>query len=347
MKIEMTLMRLLARTEIDKKSVEMLLINNINWGGFLEEIFNNKVVGLVFLNLHKNQLLNYVPRYIYRLLTAYWKSTIIKTNAYFNYIEKIACKLNDANIQYAFIKGFDLIDKLYYEKAQYGRTFNDLDVLVSQHDLPNVEKIFLDEGFVFGDFDLIADEIVLADRTDVIKMKMISHQIYPLIKKVNYDKEGIFKGPINLDINFTIFDGGKNAPLITTEKLLESVEVRKAFNGIEYKALDIYYTFVQLVYHLFREAHTTEFVEKKIDISLRKFCDIYEYLIWAKSRWDVTKLTEIVYSANLSESFWFVLYFTDMLYETNFLESILESGTNYEEKYKDYIGYFKCRFRLS
>lgn len=346
MKKELLLIRLLAKIEIEKRLVEELLLSGINWGIFIDGVFKNKVINLVLFNLKAYQLEHYIPMYVYNILVLYWKSIVLKSNSYFYYIGEASTILGDANIPYAFIKGFDLVDKLYCKKSRYIRTFNDLDILVSPCDLSKVEKLFLDQGFVYGEYNYRSDEIVPADRYDVIRMKMTSHQMYPLVKKVSYDKEGLFSGPIFVDVNFTIFDGGKKIPEIATEELLACTDVRKAFNGVEYRSLDIYYSFIQIVCHLYREADTKEALDKKGDISLRKFCDIFEYLDWAKDKWDIERLTEIIYSANLSEPFWFVLYFTDMLYESNFLPMILKRETDYTNRYKEYKLYFKDKFQL-
>jgi len=346
MKKEILLLRLLAKDNINEGDVEEILLTDINWGELFEEAFNHKVINLVWFNLQKYQLENFLPTYIYHMFDLHWKSTVLKTNSYFKYIGEIAEILNSAKIPYAFIKGFDLIDKLYCNKSLYVRTFNDLDILVEPNNLNKIEKIFLDKGFVFGHYDFVENKLVPADRYEIIKMKMTSHQLYSLVKKVNYDNEGVFVGPIYIDINFTIFDGGKSIPAIPTKRLLETACIRKAFNGIEYRTLDIYYTFVQLVCHLYREAHTEVFIEQKNDISLQKFCDIYEYLMWAENKWDIKKLAEIIHDANLSESFWFVLYFTDLLYQTTFLTMILNKQTDYVDKYEQYILCFKERFQI-
>lgn len=346
MKKEILLLKLFAKADINKAVIDGILITEINWGKFLEEAFNHKVHDLVWFNIQKNQLLKYLPKYVCNLFDLHWKWTILKSNSYFKHIGEIATMLNKAGIPYAFIKGFDLIDKLYCNKSEYIRTFNDLDILVEPKHLDKIEKLFLDKGFVFGNYDFNENRVEPADRYEIMKMKMTSHQLYPLVKKVNYDNEGVFAGPINIDINFTIFDGGKSIPAISTERLLKTACIRKAFNGIEYSSLDIYYTFVQLVCHLYREAHTEVFIEQKNDISLQKFYDIYEYLMWAENKWDIRKLVEIIYDANLSESFWFVLFLTDILYETTFLSTILNKQTDYMEKYEDYILCFKERFQL-
>ncbi len=171
------------------------------------------------------------------------------------------------------------------------------------------------------------------------------HQIYPLHKMVNYDKEGLLSGPICIDINFSIFEGGNIKPAISTEELLATTEVRKTAIDIEYHSLNIYYTFVQLVCHFYREANDELFIEEDNDIDLKKVCDIYEYLNWAEDKWEIKNLKIIVRDYCLNEQFWFVLYLTDIFYETDFCRDIL-GDDNYEKKYKMYILHFKKKYCL-
>lgn len=344
MEKELKLAKLFAMTDCNKNIIEEVFREGINWGIFLEECLKNKIVNLVLYHLKEYQLLNYVPTYIYHNFTSYWNGSVVKANAYYKHIEIIANIMNKANLEYAFIKGFDLVDKLYYKKSPYIREFNDLDILVAEKDLTIVEKLFLNEGFVFGDYDFESNEIIPASRYDIIRMKIDSHQLYTLVKKESYND--IFAGPIFIDINYTIFEGGKKFTPIATEKILTTTEIRTSFNNIQYKSLDIYYTFIQLEYHLYREAHTELFRKQGTETSLQKFCDIYEYLNWANDKWNVETLKNIIHEANLSESLWFVLFFTDMIYETVFCKDILGENIEYVKKYGEIINNFKEKYQI-
>lgn len=350
MKSEMSLIRLLTEMNITKEKkvkINDLLQKKLDWGYFINEIFNNKVTNIIFYNLKKMRSLEEVPYYVYKILNTYWNSTVLKSNTYFLYIEDIACKLNRLNIPYAFIKGFDLIDKLYVDNSAYIREFNDLDILVNESDLEQIEVLLKNDGYVYGDYNVNLDRIEKAHRFDIVRMKMDSHQIYSLVKKVNYCEGSDITGPVVIDVNFTIFDGGRNSDPIKTKLILQNRVFRKSFNNIEYYSLDEYYTFLQLVYHLYRESKFDLLKKEKLDLTLHKFGDINNYLIYISDKWSIEKMKNIIYQYNLLEAFWFVLYFTDLLYGTKYLNVFLEEDVCYLSNYTEYILYFKEKYQLN
>ena len=345
-KNELLLTRLLARTEIDSDKVLEIVKKVDNWGAFLNEVYKNKIALLVNYHLFQQQLFPYIPRYVVASLMGYRHYNQLKLDTYFKIIRRITEIFEQEKIDYIFMKGFDIIDKLYAQKSPYIREFNDLDILVLEDDLTKVEKLFLKQGYVFGVYNNQDDTILPASRYDIIRMRMDSHQIETFVKKVAYDEKGLVPGPIYIDVNFTIFDGGKNSVPISTRELLLNRVKRISFNNIEYYSLSCYDTFLQLVYHLYRETKFEMLKDEELDVTLHKFCDIHEYLLKMDGSWDINVLRNMIQRNELQEVFWFVLYFMDLLYETKYLVCILGNEINFMDKYYLYIKYFKDRFGL-
>ena len=233
-KNEIELARMLASAEIDENIVVSQIDKITNWGVFLNEVFKNKIAPLVAYHLEQYKLFDKVPRYVYRVLRTYRYYHKMKAKAYFDTIQDIAQMLEKAQIEYVFMKGFDIINKLYAHKSPYIREFNDIDILVLEEDLTKVERLFIDQGYVFGHYNEQEDRIVKASRFDIIRMRMDSHQIETLVKRVTYDESEEIIGPIYIDVNFTIFDGGKNKSPISTKELLSNRVKIQSFNNVEY-----------------------------------------------------------------------------------------------------------------
>ena len=349
MKYELQLIRLLANINISDENlnkINELFDKDINWSIFVDECFKNKISNLIIYNLKTYNYVEKIPYYIFKIFNGYWDHSVLKLSRYYTAIESILSDINKLQIPYAVLKGYDIINKIYASKSLYMREFNDLDILVDKSNLEPIIKILQDQSFIYGDYNFANDELKSATRYDIIRMKMDSHQLYTFVKKVNYNENPKIFGPLFIDINFSVFEGGKMPDLIDTNTLLENGVVMNSFNDFKYLSLDIYYTLIQLVLHLYREARTQELKMHNIDFTLHKFCDINEYIKKYSNYWDITKLRNMIKEYKLEEAFLFVLHFTDMLFETNYINSVLDNYCAKKITYDVYDNYFKHKYSL-
>lgn len=343
MQKEIEMLKVVAKLDLNDNDIEkiesILKEKNLDWSVVLQGIFKHKIVNIFFFIVKKNRLLEYIPNYVIKALISNWEYSKIKMKNYKKLIKDATVKLNERNIPYALIKGFDTNDKLYFEYDENIREFNDLDLFVSEENLTEAEKVFIEDGFVAGDYSLASENVDKVSRYNQIRIKMGSHQIYNLVKKINFSDDGMIYGPLIVDINFEVYLGGKDKKQnpISTKDMLETRKLRENYEGIKYYSLDEYYTLVQLIYHFYRE--TTE--DGEVDFNLHNLCDIHLYLKHYADKWNLSILKEIIMKHKMEEVFWFALYFVDVTFETSYMEVILDKDIDYSEKYKQHIEFWK------
>lgn len=290
----------------------------------------------------------------------YFDYTVLKVlRYYFNYSKsrlsyledrmvEITNELNKMQISYALIKGFDIVNKVYNPIKPFSRDFNDIDILLDKDDLSRVSLVLEQMGYVQGDVDNMQSTVQKASRIEQLEMMMRSHQIYSYVRLDTIDKKLEINESVLVDVNFTPFEGGNVPPKIATKTMLEECKKISLYEG-EYSSLNVYHTFIQLVYHLYKD---TSYERKKnlgIDLTIQKFCDIREYLLYAQNEWDWEYLIKLILDNKLSESVYFVVYFMQKMYEENSYDNFLKRIRPENEQFFSalyefetyYEGYFK------
>lgn len=252
--------------------------------------------------------------------------------------------LNMQKIDYALIKGFDIVNKVYNPVAPHTRDFNDIDILVDKEDLSKTSKVVESLGYVQGDVNNLHTTIKEATRVEKLEMQMRSHQIYSYVSLDIYDDILNISECTLIDINFTPFEGGEQTPKISTKELLKECNIMATSSGY-YKSLNIYYTFIQLAYHLYKDTKYKRKKEIRTDITIQKFCDIREFLRYAQNKWDLENLIQLIWDNNLTEAIYFVLFFTQKMYDEKsydaYLERICPKNEAFFADLKDFDSYFE------
>ena len=262
-------------------------INQFDNPEFLELLNVHKVQFLFYKHLYENGLLinDHHYKYLYSLgeRFIYLQS---KYDEYTSEIKKLTTGLKSNSISYAILKGFSLIDPIYKCDNKIFRTFSDVDILVSKSDIKSVNEILEFNGFTQSIMNNNY-EIHPVDKQKIIYWRMTSHQEHEYIKKAKYFNYAPHLY-LNVDINFSIFIGGKYIDPIKTEDLLEHTRKRNTSN-FEFYSLDYTYELIQLCIHFYKDIY---YDIKKLthdNYNLIKFCDIREYIINYKKYiiWDL------------------------------------------------------------
>ena len=212
---------------------------------------------------------------------------------------EIAKKFEENNVEYAVLKGVALCREIY--NKIYYRKYNDLDLLICFKDIPKVEKILGELGFVQGVYQ--KGKIRKATRQEIVFKKMYTHELFNFVK--------IHKGNIyNVDINFKFSWNGISNSLeymveIPCEKVLEST---KRLDNFPANILNNEYQFLHLCCHLYNESMfsvlDTEYQENEPeDIFLNRIIDIIIFCKKEKINVNLLKYIMLKYKCNYKINF--------------------------------------------
>ena len=244
----------------------------------LPYVFHHRLVCLFYALIVNNNFISVLTKESWRIIT---KNVIYeqrKSEEYFREIKVLCKKLNEKEIQYALVKGIHL-ESFLYEKQDglIRRSFNDIDILVEKKDIRYINSILEKLGYIKGEYSPELNEIKEYSRGETVKFLMTSHQSAPYIKPSEIGRR--CKGDsLNIDINFSIFDGGNKEDPISTRELLEHVVERKTIYGNTYYSLNLEHDLLQLVYHLYKD---TKYEIKRINneqLLLYSLIDVYRFI---------------------------------------------------------------------
>lgn len=322
-KKENELLVLLSGRDIRKneKRMETLLTSGkLDWAYILAASFVSKVNNLVFYNLLESGFYKKVSYPLFRVWYENFYYTKEKLDVMFREMLEIVNKLEENHIPYAVLKGFTLNELVYQVKDGYVRDSGDIDLFVAQKDLGAVCQLLAGMGYVQGDYDFGQACVREADRVKTIEMRLKTHQLYPFIKVRKSGRRDL----IYIDVNFSIFSGGKMEDPIPAEKLLNRACKHITESGDSFFVLEPHDNMLQLLYHLYRETGYDLKKEQLSDLTLMKFCDIKE--CFARVPMDLQRLAMLITDHHLQKPAYFVFYFTNFIYpgaiDPVFLEQI-------------------------
>ena len=322
--------------EKNKDQVADLLRDKLDWGYIILNCRCNKVSNIFFHHLCVSGFYGNLKKQVFKIYLENYKFTEFKLEILRKNFYCICEKLNKLNVQYAIIKGFALSDLIYFEHGNNLRDFNDIDILVKESDLQHVCSTLQQLGYIQGEYDTVSENVNPASREEVIRMKMTSHQIVPFCKVVTNGFKA--KIPIEVDINFTIFEGGKILPLISTDKILEKTIEVKDEMGNMYQTLNPYFMFIQIVYHFYKEYNYEFMQEEYNDLTLQKLCDIREFILKYFPVINQNNLADIINMYKLNDAIYNVLNllknFYDDLELNDFLYTIKNETSTKENETK-------------
>lgn len=269
----------------------------------LPYLFHHRLICLFYSFMVSNNMVPVLTKESWRIITKNIIYEKLKSEEYFIEVKTLCKELNKKNIKYALVKGIHLESFLYEKKdGLIRRCFNDIDLLVEKKDIKFVSNILEGLGYFKGEFSPELNELIKYSREEDIKFLMISHQSAPYIKHSSF--ENICKGDsLNIDINFSIFDGGNKEDLISTRELLKNRVKRKTIYGNIYYSLNLTHDLLQLVYHLYKD---TKYEIKKTNneqFLLYNFIDIYRFIKSNGDYIDWNYFCSLVKNANVVTEF--------------------------------------------
>lgn len=240
---------------------------------------------------------------------------------YFEETKKILCEFESQNISYAILKGFSFSQDLYFYEGIFYRSFTDIDVLVDLKECNRITNILTTNFFIQGKY--VNDTLIPVERSEIIYWTLNSHQLPEFIKPSKYAHYSP-RYWIEMDINTTIFEGGKVQSPISTEIILDHSENKKLFENFYYSVLTPTYSLLQLCYHFYKDTVYKLKVKNKCNYLLIKFCDIREFILFYNNQIDWDEFINIINNANIGNQIYYPLWLVANFYGDLNVQDILD-----------------------
>lgn len=228
----------------------------------LGHLFFNRMQGIAYGVLMKNQLLGKINREFRNSLASAYEQNVQKNQSFYECIEMLSKLLSTCNCKIAMLKGAYLCG--HYPEGY--RTSNDVDLLVLPQDVTTIGILLSNAGFQQG--YIKNGEFVPATRQEIIESKMMRGETVPYIMEVNLPFLKYFEVDINFSLDY------KNGNSIVLLELLSGIQIKRE-NDLSIPVLADEDFFIHLCAHLYKEATTLPWIEMKRDMTLYKYCDIY------------------------------------------------------------------------
>ena len=318
--------------------IKEIINYDINWGLFLYYAVHNRIVGIVFYNLRKYELLEFVENQVRKSLELI-NQGIKNNNTIMNKEICNICKIfKNKNIDYVLLKGGILSNTIYpnIEFRQYG----DIDFLVDKKDIPKVVNVLNDLNYKQGKLNHNSNKII-----EVSKRERIFHQLYTheLVDFYRIDSEQTI---FNIDINHSLaWRGtcGRNIEFRFSD--LNNYFEYAIINGTTINILKTRLLIIQLSLHLYSEAvyfpTHSNWIRDLGDINLIKFIDIYNIIKTNKINW--YEIIEISNKHNIDDILLYVFIAINLIYHKTIPSFVIEAlgKNNYDniiDKYYDLKG---------
>ncbi len=241
------------------QAVRSLICEEFDWYKFFVLALNNKVIGLVYYNLKKHNLMCRMKPILMHLMKYYYYGNRERNRCLMEEKKVLLDAMSKHDVKVLVLKGGVLLDKIYFD---YGsRTCNDLDFFCSLNDIDKIDRIVRQLKFIQGEYDWTNKRVNDFSRIKKMGWKMNMNTIPTYIKKIEGND---FIDFLELDFSYA-FDLRKDISISGT-----------VFEKSVGNEMSLYDSIIYLCAHLYKEAENDIWIDAKADINLIKFCDIRE-----------------------------------------------------------------------
>lgn len=227
----------------------------------LGQLVYNRLGGMAYDVLARNQLLSAVPSEMRKVLGEIYEAYVAKGRSFGHAVTELYETLHGLDGEYVMLKGVGMIG-LYPEGY---RTSNDIDLLVNPSGVAAFSERLTQAGFRRG--YLKNGEFYPATREQIVASRMLRGETVPFIQEVGLPFMKYLEVDVNFSLGYTIETGESICDILRS-----GVDV---FRGQVRARLPQKSDFlIHLCAHLFKEATTYPWVEMGKDTLLYKFCDI-------------------------------------------------------------------------
>jgi len=318
------ILKAIARMNLNDEN-KIIIDHFVNNNGMDSYVMNkitiHKLQYLFYRHLNELHLLEQINKYDSKSLISQFIFWQLRYVEYLNIIKLLINNFDENKINYSLIKGVTLVDSLYNDDPVVYRDFGDIDILIEKGNVGIVNKVLCEQGFNQGFFDE-KNNLIKAPRNKIIYWSLNSHQEHEYIKKSVYS---LYSSKILncIDINTTIFEGGKIEIPISTSKILENKFDKKLSSGINIKCLNHTYAFLQLCYHFYKDTVYEVKRTEREDYCLIKFCDIREYILKFRKEIDWDEFIFIINHYDLGKQIYYTLFLVSSFYDDLEIDNVM------------------------
>ena len=271
----------------------------------------NKILSNLYTHLINLNLLNSISSYYKVLFNCSISFEKEKNELFHKEFIKLNKQFIKHDINYVCIKGLAIGERYFYKNSNILRSYNDMDFLVELNDISKVEEILNNNKYLRGFYAYEDSSFLPATRQELIHYKINSHQVYPFSKPM----ENFRFSPANLykiDLNFSIFFGGKIKDEIPTHILLENKEIVEIDLENKFPVLSPEKETIQISYAFYKD---TIYKKKKNGLSfvLSGLRDIF--LIIENRKPDFNKLEQLLKNTSIASPIYKIIAFVNYCYE--------------------------------
>lgn len=279
--------------DVFKKPQTISQLSDLDWDTLTGQAKASGLLGRLYYLFSKYSLLNQIPSYvIWHYQAAYQITERLKKNA-LREIDDLSKTLQSQGIETIFLKGAAY--QVSQAQCHYGRYMSDIDLLVQKEELPKVQRLLLQHGWLAAPMD----------DYDQKYYREWMHEIPPLY---HIERE------TTLDVHHNILPlTNENAPKASD---LTTRSVTHSWCG-EVNVLCTLDTVIHSAVHLFTDS--------EFHHALRDLSDL-DWLITEYSQSNPNFVMELVTRANdlgLSRYIWLALTFTKKVFNTNISEQAI------------------------
>lgn len=296
-----------------------LFSRNICWENIIKYATRNKVVYLLYDNIVKNGLRDYIPKYYQMLLDDSCDCNYLRNTEKLKELDKIQSEMKKYHIDFSPVKGAYLIDNVYCNRKI--RITNDIDALIRKKDIKLINHIMLGNGYVQGDFDSVSSKIITPNTTKKMLYKTKMYNLLPYIK-INND---IPRKTVIFDLSFSLDFSLNTSPV--NEMLDCAVEKE---NKLE---LLPEHFFIHMCCHHYREASNVAWILIGKDLNLIKFCDVREFVLQKMDNCSIQNAILFAKKYGIEKAVYFTIYFVREIYNDGYETDILNSLDIKDEKF--------------
>lgn len=305
--------------DLDKSKLKKLL-RDYSTPEVLGTLFFNRMQGIAYGVLAKEELLNELNREFRNSLRSAYEQNIIKNNSFTECLKYLSFVLPDCS--YAMLKGAVLCKK--YPDGY--RTANDIDILTLPEDVTVIGEALISNGFSQG--YIKNGEFIPATRREIVESKMMRGETVPYIKEMNLPGFKYLEADINFSLDY------KNGDNFVLKEMLESATDISS-GDFKIRTLNKIDFFLHLCEHLYKEAATMSWVEMKRDMTLYKYCDIY-MLISEMTDTDIENLFSRAKELGIEGRLGYAILQTSELFKIE-NKKIVETAENILDKNSDFL----------
>jgi hypothetical protein len=298
-------------TEYDKDIISMMLQEN-HYDSIMPYIYRHRIQHLFFKHIVDLKLSFDLPDHILNSLGSQHSYLQFKFQEFVDEINTISILFEKRNVNYAILKGISLANAIYSRGQEVFRDFNDVDFLIEKKNTTIANDILTSLGYIQGEVNK-EQEIVPADRRTLLYYSINSHQEQSYVKFSKYAAYSPYNR-LYIDINTTIFEGGKMIPPISTDVLLSHFEKRNGISENYYKTLDKTFELMQICYHFYKDTIYEKKKSENENYCLMKFCDLREYVIQFRNSIDWIYLAYLLNEKKIAKQILSSLFLVDSLY---------------------------------